>query len=61
MNLAPDRDALERERLCVQAEIVSYPMPIAACDVYFNGLLEQRASICEQLAMLDRQERNRAV
>jgi hypothetical protein len=49
------RAALERERLRVQAEIVSYPMPIPACDVYFNGLLEQRARICEQLAALDRQ------
>jgi hypothetical protein len=55
------RDTLERERLRVQAEIVSYPMPIPACDVYFNGLLEQRASICEQLAMLDREERSGAL
>jgi hypothetical protein len=50
------RGALERERLRVQTEIVSYPMPIPACDVYFNGLLERRAWICEQLALLDRQE-----
>jgi hypothetical protein len=49
------RAALERERLRVQAEIVSYPMPIPACDVYFNGLLEQRARICEQLAVLERE------
>ena len=54
------RAALERERLRVQSEIVSYPMPIPACDVYFNGLLEQRARICEQLAMLDREERSTA-
>jgi hypothetical protein len=54
------RAALERERLRVQAEIVSYPMPIPACDVYFNGLLEQRARICEQLAALGRHERNSA-
>jgi hypothetical protein len=54
------RAALERERLRVQAEIVSYPMPIPACDVYFNGLLEQRARICEQLAALDQHELNSA-
>jgi hypothetical protein len=53
------RAALERERLRVQADIASYPMPIPACDVYFNGLLEERAHICEQLAMLDRHERHR--
>jgi hypothetical protein len=51
------RAALECERLRVQTEIVSYPMPIPACDVYFNGLLEQRARICDELAMLDRQAR----
>lgn len=55
------RDTLERERLRVQAEIVNYPMPIPACDVYFNGLLEQRASVCEQLAMLDREARSGAL
>ena len=48
------RAELECERLRVQAEIVNYPMPIPACDVYFNGLLEQRARICDELAMLDR-------
>jgi hypothetical protein len=52
------RAALERERLRIQAEIVSYPMPIPACDVYFNGLLEQRARICEALSRLDPQERH---
>lgn len=51
--VAGDREALERERLRLQAEIVSYPMPIPACDVYFNGLLERRARICEALARLD--------
>lgn len=44
------RDALEIERLALQAEISSYPMPIPACDVYFNDLLEQRARICTELA-----------
>jgi hypothetical protein len=53
------RAALERDRLRIQAEIVGYPMPIPACDVYFNGLLEERARICEALASLDRQERKK--
>ena len=44
------RAELERERMRIQAEISSYPMPITACDVYFNGLLEQRARVCEELA-----------
>ena len=60
MNDLATRASLERERLRVQAEIVSYPMPIPACDVYFNGLLEQRARICEQLAALDRHESHSA-
>ncbi|MGZ8154111.1 MAG: hypothetical protein ACXWUK_02295 [Burkholderiales bacterium] len=54
--LAHERDTLERERLRIQAEIVSYPMPIPACDVYFNDLLAQRARVCERLAELDRQQ-----
>jgi hypothetical protein len=56
--VADQRAALEGERLRIQAEIVSYPMPIPACDVYFNGLLEQRARVCEALARLDRQDRH---
>jgi hypothetical protein len=48
------RATLEGERLRIQAEIVSYPMPIPACDVYFNGLLEERARVCGALARLDR-------
>ncbi len=43
---------LERERLRLQAEIKAYPMPIPACDVYFNSLLEQRSSVCEALTAL---------
>jgi hypothetical protein len=54
--LAQERDAFERERLRIQAEILSYPMPIPACDVYFNDLLAQRARVCERLAALDRQQ-----
>jgi hypothetical protein len=43
------REELERERLRIQREINSYPMPIPGCDVYFNDLLERRTRICEQL------------
>ena len=47
------RDALAKERLRIQAEISGYPMPIPACDVYFNDLLEQRARICAELARME--------
>ena len=46
------REALEKERLRIQAEIISYPAPIPACDVYFNDLLEQRSRVCEALGKL---------
>jgi hypothetical protein len=46
------RNALEKERLRLQAEINSYPMPIPACDVYFNDLLERRSQVCDELARL---------
>lgn len=46
------REALEKERLRLQAEINSYPAPIPACDVYFNDLLEQRSRVCEALGKL---------
>jgi hypothetical protein len=48
------RRHLERERLRIQAEIVSYPMPIPACDAAFNHLLESRARICAELQALER-------
>jgi hypothetical protein len=40
----------ERRRIC--AEIRDYPTPITACDAQFNHLLEQRASISQELALL---------
>jgi hypothetical protein len=49
------REALERERLALQNEINNYPMPIPACDVYFNDLLERRNRVCEALTRLLRQ------
>ena len=40
----------------IQAEINAYPAPIAACDVYFNSLLERRSHISEQLGKLASEE-----
>jgi hypothetical protein len=51
-DLQRTRQALEEERLRIQAEINAYPAPIPACDVYFNDLLERRSRICEQLERL---------
>lgn len=48
--LGAKRDALEQERLRLQAEITAYPMPIPACDAQFNRLLEERSRVCEELA-----------
>jgi hypothetical protein len=50
--LQATREALEKERLALQAEINSYPAPIPACDVYFNDLLERRSRVCEALGKL---------
>jgi hypothetical protein len=52
MNRDERRNTLEKERLRLQAEINSYPMPIPACDVYFNDLLERRSRVCDELARL---------
>jgi hypothetical protein len=52
MNRDERRNALEKERLRLQAEINTYPMPIPACDVYFNDLLERRSRVCDELARL---------
>jgi chorismate mutase len=43
---------LEREQRRISAEIHGYPTPITACDVQFNHLLEERASIAQELARL---------
>ncbi len=34
----------------VREEIKHYPMPIPACDAHFNWLLEERASISQELS-----------
>lgn len=51
-------EALEAERLRLEADIRSYPPPIPACDVYFNDLLERRGRLC---AALDALRSRRAV
>ncbi len=40
---------LEEKKAEIEAEIISYPPPIPACDQQFNYLLEQRALIAEEL------------
>lgn len=48
-----DRDALLKRKAEVQAEINSYPSPIAGCDQQFNHLLEMRAEIRKQLQKVE--------
>src|SRR5438067_148059 len=43
------RDHLEYERRRIAQEIRAYPTPIAACDAQFNHLLEERATISQEL------------
>ena len=51
-NVQKTRRGLEEERLRIQREINAYPAPIPGCDVYFNGLLERRSRISEELSRL---------
>lgn len=48
-----DREALLKRKAEIQAEINSYPGPIAGCDQQFNHLLEQRAEIRKRLQELE--------
>lgn len=41
--------ALYAEKARIEAELRAYPRPIAACDVQFNTLLEQRDAINKSL------------
>ncbi len=50
------RDRLEAERKRIQAEISSYPAPIAGCDEQFNYLLERRSQVRRELARLGEEE-----
>jgi hypothetical protein len=40
-----------RDRIC--AELGAHPRPVAACDVHFNRLLEERTAVCRELDRLD--------
>ena len=46
------RQLLER-RQAIAEEIGRHPRPITACDVHFNRLLEERATLSEQIDKLD--------
>ncbi len=43
-------EALRAEAARIEAEIRSYPTPIAGCDAQFNHLLDRRAEIGRALA-----------
>ncbi len=43
---------LESERRRIYEEIKHYPRPIPACDVEFNHLLQERATILQELAKM---------
>ena len=39
-----------RDRIC--AELGEHPRPVAACDVHFNRLLEERTAVCREIDRL---------
>ncbi len=47
------REQLAQQRQLVIDEIRHYPAPIPACDVQFNHLMQQRATITRELGRLD--------
>jgi hypothetical protein len=51
--LETTRCHLESEKQRIQEEIRNYPRPIPACDLQFNYLLQERASIARELDQLD--------
>jgi hypothetical protein len=53
VTIAHVRAALERRRLDLADEMRHYPTPIAGCDQYFNGLLEQYHALRRRLQQLD--------
>ena len=51
------RTHLQVENQKIYEEIKNYPRPIPACDLQFNRLLEDRASITQELDRLERASR----
>ena len=47
------RSALLERRQAIAEEIARHPRPITACDVHFNRLLEERASLSQELDRFD--------
>jgi hypothetical protein len=47
------REQLANERRRVYEEIKKYPTPIPACDAQFNYLLEERATLAQELNRLE--------
>ena len=47
-------EQLEAARQLIEAEIRSYPAPVAGCDAQFNHLVGMRGSISEALTALER-------
>jgi hypothetical protein len=46
------RALLEARRDAICAELGDYPRPVAACDVHYNRLLEERTAVCRALDQL---------
>ncbi len=46
------RQMLETKKLRIIEEIHAYPSPIPACDAQFNGLLEDRGVILQELGQV---------
>ena len=54
-SVADSRARLLQEQRRINEEVAKYPGPIAACDAYFNSLLEERGRIADALQALDAQ------
>jgi hypothetical protein len=48
------QEQLEAQKERIVQEISQYPPPIPACDAQFNGLLEERATILQELGQVNR-------
>jgi hypothetical protein len=47
------RSTLLERRQRLAEEIERHPRPVTACDVHFNGLLEERAALSAELDRFD--------